>query len=95
MLIGKNSDVNTVKHEYGHTKQLENMGVSRYTKEIALPSVTANVLDRVGKLDYDYYGSPWEAEADLLGGVSRTYNNTPWPDDAYSSYGDLIKMFWK
>lgn len=27
IIMGKNSDANTVKHEYGHTVQLENMGV--------------------------------------------------------------------
>lgn len=49
----------------------------------------------MGKLPYDYYGSPWEAEADRLGGVHRTEDNTPWPDGAYHSYGDLIRMFFR
>jgi len=57
--------------------------------------VTANVLDRMGKLDYDYYGAPWESGADLLGEADRTFNNTPWPEGSYDSYFDLIKMFWK
>ena len=39
-----------------------------------------------------YYGSPWEAEADRLGGVNREEYNTPWPEEAYILY-DLIKLF--
>lgn len=31
----------------------------------------------MGKLPYDYYASPWEAEVDELGGVNRTDNNEP------------------
>lgn len=58
-------------------------------------SVTANLLEKMGKLPYDYYGSPWEAEADRLGGVHRTENNTSWPDGACRSYGDLLKMFFR
>jgi hypothetical protein len=94
LFIGnKVSSVNTIKHEYGHRLQWESKGMWNFTKEVALPSVTANILDRMGKLPYDYYGSPWEAEADLLGGVIRTSDNTPWPSSAYSSYWDLIKLF--
>ena len=95
MIIGDEvTSTNTVKHEYGHKVQLDNMGWSDYISKVAIPSVTANILDRMGKLPYDYYGSPWESEADRLGGVNRTTNNIPWPDDAYHSYIDLIKMFF-
>ena len=87
----KTTSTNLVKHEYGHRLQLENMGVINYTTDIAIPSVTANLLQRMGKLPYDYYGSPWEAGADELGGVHRTYDNTPWPEEACDSYGDLIR----
>ena len=69
------------------------MGWGDYITKIAIPSVTANMLDRQGRLPYDYYGSHWEAEADRLGGVFRSNNNTPWPEDAYNSYWDLIKLF--
>ena len=90
--IQKNSV--TLNHEYGHTQQLEYMGVIRYTTKVVIPSVTINILSRCGKLPYDYYGAPWEAEADRLGEVHRTSNNTPWPEGSYNSYFDLIKMFW-
>lgn len=87
------TSTDTVKHEYGHRVQWDNMGMDSYIANVAIPSVTANVLARMGKLPYDYYGSPWEAEADRLGGVHRVKDNTPWPDGAYSSYRDLIRMF--
>lgn len=88
-------DTRMPRHEYGHRIQLKNMGLARYTRKIAVPSLTANILDRLGKLPYDYYGSPWEAEADELGGVIRRADNTPWPEEAYSSYSDLLKLFLK
>ena len=86
---------NTLNHEYGHIVQMEKRGIVDYTINVAMPSVTVNVLDRMDKLPYDYYGAPWEAEADMLGGVNRAYNNTPWPKGAYNSYFDLIKLFWE
>ena len=83
----------TVKHEYGHTVQLENRGIIKYTTEVVIPSVTAFVLDEIGKLPYDYYGSPWEAEADRYGGA--TNNDEPWPEEACDSYMDLIRLFFQ
>lgn len=73
---------------------MSNMGIIDYTAKVAIPSITINILDRIDKLPYDYYGAPWEAAADQLGGVNRTYNNTPWPEGAYNSYFDLVRMFW-
>ena len=86
---------NDLNHEYGHTVQMKNMDLADYIFDVAVPSVTINILDRKDNLKYDYYGAPWEAEADLLGGVNRKYDNTPWPEGAYTSYYDLIKMFWE
>ena len=79
-------------HEYGHRLQLKNMGFFKYLFKIFIPSVTANILWRRGKLPYDYYGAPWEAEADVLGGVSRKKANRPWPEGT-TSYKNLLKMF--
>ncbi|MBQ2815580.1 MAG: hypothetical protein IJE65_02815, partial [Clostridia bacterium] len=84
-----------LNHEYGHAVQADNVGMFKYTFNVAIPSLTANVLDRYEKLPYDYYGSPWELEADMLGGVNRTSDNTPWPEGTYNSYWDLIEMFWE
>ena len=88
-----NEDSSELNHEYGHYLQMQDKGVADYTKEIAIPSITANVLKRMGKLPYDYYGSPWESEADLLGGVTRIEDGTPWPEGSYDSYWDLIRLF--
>ena len=89
---------NDVKHEYGHRLQLDNMGWGAYIKNVALPSVTFYWLDKMDKVDGKYYYSaPWEAEADILGKVKRKRNedNTPWPEDYPTTFGGLIKMFWK
>ena len=89
----KTKGTNLIKHEYGHRVQLKNMGLMRYIIDVAIPSVTANILDRMDKLPYDYYGSKWEHEADVLGEVEgRQF--TPWPECAYTSYHDLIKLFF-
>ena len=37
----------TVQHEYGHTQQLEQLGLQDYLLLVAIPSVTANILDRM------------------------------------------------
>ena len=91
-LGNKAKDENLVKHEYGHRLQLEQMGLFRYLKKVFFPSVTANLLDRLGRLPYDYYGSPWEAEADRLGGVKRRRPVRLWPKDTARSVKDLLKM---
>jgi len=91
-LGSKVRDENLVKHEYGHRLQLKKMGIMRYIKKVFIPSVTASLMDRFGKLPYDYYGSPWEAEADRLGEVRRRKKAEAWPKEACRSYKDLIKM---
>ena len=88
-------NITSLNHEYGHTVQLENKGIWNYVVDVVIPSLTTNILRRMNKLPYDYNGAPWEAEADALGGVNRTYNNTPWPNGSYDSYWDLIKLFWQ
>ena len=83
-----------LNHEYGHRIQLEERGWGGYIMDVALPSLTANILWRMEKLPFDYYGSPWESEADAKGGVLRYSENTPWPAGSYNSYWDLIKLFF-
>ncbi len=57
-----------VRHEYGHTKQLEQLGIVNYTLCIGAPS-----LFEWGS-DSEYYRRPWEITADIYGGVqSRSY----------------------
>ena len=94
IIVGDTVDTETIKHEYGHRLQLDQMGTWNYIKKVAIPSATIFALSQLVTLDYDYYGAPFEAEADALGGVNRTYNNTPWPDGFYNSYWDLVGMFF-
>ena len=58
-----------VRHEYGHTRQLQELGVVRYAIDIGIPSA----LEIGGG---DYYSRPWEITADIYGGVqSRQHTN--------------------
>ena len=90
-LGSKVRDPATVRHEYGHRLQWEQMGFFRFVRRVALPSVTANLMDRRGKLPYDYYGSPWEAEADRLGGASHPGRDRVWPVEI-RKYRDLLRL---
>ena len=85
---------NEVKHEFGHTEQLDNLGVGAYITEVALPSVTAWVVYKLECLPFDYYTSPWESEADKLGSVGRKRPETrSWTesDGKYNYLLDLLK----
>ena len=82
----------TVQHEYGHTQQLEQLGLQDYLLLVAIPSVTANVLDRMRMLPYDYYSSPWEYEADLSGGVvSQELQSNLYSRD-YESWAGAVNL---
>lgn len=84
LFIGrKNTDPTVIRHEYGHFLQLKEKGFFRYIREVAIPSVTCYRLDKKRALPFSYYGSPWEREADLAGGVNR--NDALWPMYAPSS----------
>ena len=84
-----------LRHEYGHYMQLKKRGWIRYIHKIVIYSVTENMLYRKKKLPYDYYGSPWEAEADVLGGVEERSECTPWPRKVADSYIEMLKLFRK
>ena len=51
-----------LRHEYGHTKQLNRLGIIKYAIGIGIPSVF-----EIG--GGDYYSRPWEITADIYGGV--------------------------
>ena len=90
-LSKKQQNVKTLKHEYGHKLQLLDKGVGKYIIDVAIPSVTINLLDKCGKLPYDYYSYPWEAEANALGGVAISQSQKPTlPQGGYTSYWDLV-----
>ena len=65
-LTRKNGDLVTakdvVRHEYGHTRQLKQLGVIKYALCIGLPS-----WQNWGS--GEYYDKPWEITADIYGGV--------------------------
>ena len=67
-LSKKQQNADTLKHEYGHKLQMNNLGVLNYVFDVAIPSITINLLDKTGKLTYDYYSYPREKEANTLGG---------------------------
>ncbi|MBQ8611151.1 MAG: hypothetical protein IJ412_05500 [Oscillospiraceae bacterium] len=76
-----------LNHEYGHTLQLDEKGALAYTLSVAIPSVVGFIFDESLFGDFSYYGAPWEAEADQLGGVTdRTIDKAPWPDAWYTGY---------
>ena len=93
----KNESTNTLKHEYGHTRQLKNMGWGSYIVDVAIPSLTIAILYNMENLPYYYHSYPWEAEANELGGASFTNSrDLPLlPIGGYTSYWDLIPLFFK
>ena len=64
--------IETVKHEYGHTIQLKQMGPVAYSFFIVLPSAM-----ELGTKSY--YRKPWEITADMFGGVDLNLRTS---DDA-------------
>ena len=59
-----------IRHEYGHTKQLEQLGIVNYALCIGLPS-----WQQWGT--GEYYSKPWEITADVYGGVqSRKHSQS-------------------
>ena len=53
-----------IRHEYGHTEQLRQLGFLRYLLFIGIPSW------KQWKKEIPYYERPWEITADLFGGVT-------------------------
>ncbi len=79
---GAGNDVNTVRHEYGHCVQFQQMGAIKFTQYVAAPSLQGYWND----VPYDdYFSQPWEYGADMFGGVQNRTNalgTSPYP---YSS----------
>lgn len=85
----KNDDVYTVRHEYGHYLQYKELGIYKYTKYIAIPSLRGYWS---GVSYYEYYSLPWEYGAELYGEVNRI--NYKYDDDVlynYNKYMGAIK----
>jgi hypothetical protein len=94
VLSRKQQTSDVLRHEYGHTIQWDNMGVIGYIANVAIPSITINILEKQKKLPYDYYSYPFEAEANRLGGSTLSQNKPPLPEGEYTSYWDLIQLFF-
>ena len=63
--------INTLKHEYGHRRHMDAIGMTNYFYTTAIPSLIFAELSNAGMLSIDYYSLPWEHVADILGGVNR------------------------
>jgi hypothetical protein len=46
----KQNSLVTLRHEYGHIIQLKTIGLFRFIVTVAIPSVTGNILYRMGRL---------------------------------------------
>ncbi len=69
MMFLANEDANDVRHEWGHAAQQLILGTGRAGLFMAIPSATD-----FGKHKWpqkDYYKRPYEASADILGGVKN------------------------
>lgn len=69
-LSNREWDVETVKHEWGHTVQQSLMGTPKFMIRIAVPSLIGANL----RVD-DYYSQPWERSADFFGGAKHSYSD--------------------
>ena len=71
------NSTSVVRHEYGHTQQLEALGLATYLSTVVLPSTICFHLTQAGVLPHEnYYNYPWEHKADQFGDVTRDY--APW-----------------
>lgn len=80
-------------HEYGHYLQLKEMGFFRFLRQVAFPSVTANLLDRMKKLPLPYYGSPWERGADIMGNAAEP--TALWHEGAPDRFTKLFPLLFR
>ena len=73
-IIFLGSDVSSpdvVQHEYGHTVQLEQVGLVDYLTCVGAPSMYFFRKTKQGKFTWDqYYDRPWELLADSFGNVT-------------------------
>ena len=71
IIISERASLQTLNHEYGHCLQSEQLG-PLYLFVVGLPSITMNIMSRLGVLNDENYYKRWpENWADELGGVVR------------------------
>ena len=65
----------TVRHEYGHTVQMAELGFVNYLVWVGIPSLHFYRETENGRYSWDqYYDRPWELIADYYGQVDRQYS---------------------
>lgn len=87
IFMGNDGDAKLLRHEYGHTIQLDELGLVTYLTRVVVPSVIFYVGSEVGLYPWEnYYSYPWEYQADIYGGATHTYQ--PWADE-------MLKTYWR
>ena len=91
--MGKEGGDNLLRHEYGHTIQLKNLGVKNYYKYVVKPSVARywKTKNKINTEIYNwdtYYSTPWEYQADQYGGAVRQYR--PWAEESSERYWNMV-----
>lgn len=85
-----------VRHEYGHTRQLKELGILNYLITVGIPSYL-NLGEKWG--GGEYYNKPWEVMANVYGGVEEYKNSRNDINAAYKYYrasqkiGPLVLIF--
>ena len=68
------NSLNLVRHEYGHARQLKELGIGAYCGSVVIPSVTCFWLTEYDVLSNElYYSLPWEYMANIYGNASGDY----------------------
>ena len=101
-LTRSEKSIDVVKHERGHSTQLMMMGLATFVFTVAIPSAAClgHHFYREGDSpEINYYRTPWETLADLLGGAGfahcRSEKKTAW---IYYGLSFLILpavIFWR
>ena len=77
-----------LKHERGHNFQLMMMGIATYGFTVGIPSPL-----KLGIAKKHYYDAPWEAMADILGGVPKRFYDKNSEENAWDYYWKSMLFF--
>ena len=97
--LGKNTldtwgDVLLLRHEYGHTIQLEKLGVEGYVPFVAIPSVIGIIKRKMNLITWDeYYMLPQELQANVYGNAIEKVTLDQTEAVEYALYGIAVKCF--
>ena len=80
-----------VRHEYGHTQQLKELGILTYISTVVVPSVTGFMVDVIADMSESmYYSLPWERQADIMGNANHDHSG--WADGVSQAYWTWSKF---